>query len=447
MKKFLFICGICLFCSSTGVAAPFCQHRLPSLKSIFGNKPENGTVRTQSPTRAEDGRWIAGKEIMSVWSGIRWVKAEENTLSFNEYGQTVVQFTAEVENGRITGYTRTTNTYNDNGMVIERFIEGSTNGMIFYPTDKRIVAYDPILTDVIISNEQTVWNDGEEMEGNCYHFDITRNDEGNIVLAERAVLFGGIYDPTERFVVEYGDDGKAVSASQSQLGYNGREYYWIETQKVYDITWVETDGQICNINSMMGGKNKMKSAKMYDNNDKITLYMEFAYEDDGSYSITYSDTNEPLLVAHVTVTPLPYGGSTTMTTEEYDGTVYLTIEETVEYAPNGLILRAYYCREEDGEETYIEQSAGEFTGDEERPTSYEYNVYNNEEDEWYPNMRVEFSDYTYFPYHDAGVDAVGAASEEQAEYFNLQGIKITSPEKGTTCIERRGNITRKIIVR
>ena len=48
--------------------------------------------------------------------------------------------------------------------------------------------------------------------------------------------------------------------------------------------------------------------------------------------------------------------------------------------------------------------------------------------------------------HDAGISGVITDSEtgSEAEYFNLQGIRITNPLPGEIYIERRGNKVRKV---
>ena len=47
----------------------------------------------------------------------------------------------------------------------------------------------------------------------------------------------------------------------------------------------------------------------------------------------------------------------------------------------------------------------------------------------------------------AGVDFIAAGeSDETPEYYNLQGIRIENPEKGSVVIERRGSVVRKTVI-
>lgn len=454
MKKILLLSGALLLVASPTFASPDARAKAAVKKAVKLLSPTKtpgiGKAANRLPAKAaEQGEWAAQKESMSMWDG-KWLHVEDNDLTFDANGNILTQLTTEYEGDRLVGYTRTTNTYDDNGMVTERYIEASQNGVNFRPSSKRLVAYDPIITDLIISNEQSVWEDGEELTSNCYHFDLTRDELGNVTLAERAVLFMGIYDPTERFVAEYGSDGKATSTVQSQLGYDWYtgEYYWEVTEKLSDLEWTDTDGQIYSIDSMMEGRNKLKSATIVDEVDGIDMNLQMTYGDDGSYTMTITLVEDPNLIAKSVYTPLPNGGSKTVMTEEYMGYVYLTQEEILEYAPNGLILREYYCEEGEGIETYIEETKGEFFGDdEEKPEAYEYSLYIPEDEEWEPYMRIEFSDYVFLPNNQSAIGSIENSSDSAAEYFNLQGVRIPAPAKGTICIERQDNKARKVVIR
>lgn len=452
MKKMLLLTGAVLLSAIPSVASPD-THSQAMRKAFKLFSPRKNAGKASIPNRlpskaAEEGQWVAQHESMFIWEG-QWLHAEDNDLTFNSHGDILTQFTTEFEGDYIVGYTLTTNEYNENGMVKERLIEASENGVDFQPSDRRVVEYDPILTSVITSNIQTVWLDGEEVNGNSYHFDITRDNAGNITLAERAVLFNGIFDPTERFSVEYGDDGKATSASESQLmyDYGSGEYYWQTLTTLSDIVWEETNGQIYCLDSMMEGDNRIKTAEMYDEESGLAFLLDMEYSEDGGYTMTMSSEDMLGMITKMTYTPLPNGGYDMVMTEEYAGTVILTIHETAQYDHNGLIVREYMSEEGYGL-SYVEESAGEFFGEDmDKPEAYEYSLYDSDSEEWIPYMRIEFSDYTLL----SGLSAVerieATTSDSQPEYFNLQGIRIQEPTKGAICIERRGDKTRKILAR
>lgn len=458
MQKFLLICGALLLCSTSAFPSPKTTvakrvfRTFSPAKNVIKGKTNRGLCNAKrakmvKEQEAESGTWQAQKETMYAWAN-DWILAESNVLTFNDEGKILTQLTSEYVDDEIEGYTRTLNTYNSNGMVTKRLIEASLDGENFIPSHLRVVAYDPIVTDLIISNEQTLWSDGEEYVGNCYHFDIIRNADGNITLAERAVFFNGIFDPTERFTVEYGSDNKAVSTLQSMLQYdwNTNEYYWKETSKFDDIIWEETDGQIYSEDSMIGGNNKLKSATMYDFEEEMAFQLEMSYTSNG-YNLTMSTEEMPGLISNMSVIYLPNDGYSMIMKEEYNGYVFLTIEETLECAANGLILREYYCENADGEEPYIEETKGEFFGaSEEQPEAYEYSIYTSDDNAWMPSMRIEFSDYTFIASNPNAIETV-SSPDSQIEYYDLQGIKIQEPAKGSIYIERHGNEARKVIKR
>ncbi|MBD5358166.1 MAG: hypothetical protein HDR88_14425 [Bacteroides sp.] len=458
MQKSLLTCGALLICSMPAFSSPETTvakrvfRTFSPAKNILKGKTNNGlrsdkTIKMIKSKETESGKWQAQRETMYAWTG-EWTLAEINDLTFNDAGQILTQLTSEYLDDEIEGYSRTLNTYDSNGMITERLIEASLDGENFIPSHLRVVAYDPIVTDLIVSNEQTLWSDGQEYVGNCYHFDITRNTEGNITLAERAVLFNGIFDPTERFTVEYGSDNKAASTLQSMLQYdwNTNEYYWQETTKFENIVWEETDGQIYSEDSMMGSRNKLKSATLYDFEEDMAFQLELSYTSDG-YNLIMTTEELPQLISKLSVVYLPNDGYRMIMEEAYYGSVFLTIEEILECAANGLILREYYSENAVGEEPYIEETKGEFFGGtEEQPEAYEYSIYNPEEDVWVPSMRVEFADYTFITSDPDAIEAV-SAPESAAEYYNLQGIRIQNPTKGSIYIERRGDQTRKVLMK
>ena len=51
------------------------------------------------------------------------------------------------------------------------------------------------------------------------------------------------------------------------------------------------------------------------------------------------------------------------------------------------------------------------------------------------------------PANLTGIGSVESGKNEPARYFNLQGIEVTRPAAGEVVVEKRGDATRKVIVR
>ncbi len=189
-------------------------------------------AKTKTPSRKYAARaaeasvkWCAGTQKTFGWDGEGWSLEQTYISEYDSKGQVTVENVTDIE-----GYvTRTTNTWNDNGMLASSFTQvAESEGEEFTESSKLTREYDDRVTDFITVNEQYTWSGDGWLPSNYYTQTITRNEAGNVTLMERAVYFDGILDPVYRLNVTYGEDGKASQIQSSDLtyDYSTGQYSW-----------------------------------------------------------------------------------------------------------------------------------------------------------------------------------------------------------------------------
>lgn len=385
--------------------------------------------------------WRAGTQKAYGWNGEGWELVETYDITYDELGQKKVQTVTDIE-----GYVnRETYTWNENGQLATRLTEVDETGEgVFVNSSRLSRQYDTRLTSFVTFNDQQIYNDGEWVPSNSYKQTITRDEAGNITLMERAVYFQGIYDPTYRLSITYGEDGKASAIVETELTYDyfADKYEWIESTRFTDIEWIETDGQITGIEDLEDlflGANKIKSAKVRVDGEEITTDMNVEYTSDG-FTATFTTNNDGLdFVSTATYTKLDFSGESTnkgwvlennfealyngevmekeVTTETYIYTAEdLIILEKVEYG--------------DGEFMMIDSMLeGEVEYDEAHgyPLSWTLREYDWETEEMTESFRAEYSDYVNTT---TGVENIVTTADAAPVYYNLQGQRVDNPSKG-----------------
>ncbi len=266
--------------------------------------------------------------------------------------------------------------------------------------------------------------------GNCYRRNITRDEAGNITSVEIATLYNGDYDPSIKLNVTYGADGKAVSITESQLTYDGISFAWKDGYVYSEIEWENTDGQIYQIDDLMRGANRIKSANVASPEDGLRFNLTVEYfEGSEKYVarmvpviVDEEDGDMPQL-GIATYTPLDDNGSYTLVTEtQYTPEDVFIETETTKYDPYGYIIFEEFKYSEFGEEFIEELTEGTVVYDEVNgyPLSYESSILDYETESMVKTIRIEFSDYS----NVAGIEGIGAESNARPEYYNLQGVRV-----------------------
>lgn len=384
------------------------------------------------------------------WNGKKWILDDNITYVYDAKGNVASESSVDADRS----YANTTYEYDANGKVIFKETKVSANGKDYQNYKKTEFAYDPILTNVITMRTEWLWMDmgkGYEWQlvGNNYKRIIDRNDDGNITSIVIAVLFQGIYDPTQRIDITYGDDGKATSISEQLLNYDGKEYFWEQGLKITDIVWENTDGQIYDPEDLFNGNNRLKSAH-YEDTDDMSFDMNVEYAADSeAYTATMKmvmeeDEMGPFEMTGITAyTPLENDGYVVDSATYFMGYEVFKGKEELRYDDWGYMTLQYYEEMED-DDIYYEKTIGEVEFDADGfPTSYtvseEYidarGAVVNEK-----AFRAEYSDYVDVT---ASVSALEAVDVE-VRYYNLQGVPVERPSAGMILIKRQGEKAEKI---
>lgn len=395
-------------------------------------------------------KWCATTEKVYVWNG-DWTLEDHYETQYNDRALPAVRTCTEAD-----GYiSRTQYAYDANGMKTFELTEVSEDdGASFRNSSKLERTYDERVTDFITLNKPYTWlMDAWQASGNNYTQTLTRNADGNVTLMERAIFFGGVYDPTTRIAVTYGEDGKATAITESNLdySYSTGQYFWTEGMSYTDIVWDRTDGQITSNENLLFGANRISSAKMVDDEDVIEVTV--TYDAKGGYVANMSGTDgEDTFESVVTYTVLDDNGSYKVVTDteySYEGDPYWSesFTEVYEYDAYGLIVKES-AEFSDGTYSEIEalmEGAIEYDPTYGYPLTYTLQEYDVDEEEMINYMRVEYSNYVDV----AGIDDITAdgGSDAPVEYFNLQGIRVDNPAAGQVYIRRQGANVAKVLVK
>lgn len=450
MKIFTFaVVGVSLLAANVAVAETpsFSPFNIPFKGHARGLDAKAADLR-KVPGKSNDF-WKPKQEKYYSWNGRDWQLDDTYTKTYDFAGNVIneVDLTSEGET-IVTEYT-----YNEHGKQTSRLSKISTDGVNFDNSARTIFQYDPILPDLITARTEWMWmNNAWQLVGNNYRRSVKRDEKGNVVFVEIAVLFNGYYDPTERLEITYGEDGKASMLHSTSLAYNydTNEYYWVDNSTVKDIVWENTDGQITDVDKLFIGGNRVRSALRIVHELDYQMQINAQYvEGSEAYTanVVLTDGNGSV-DGTVVYTPLENGGYRATTTTSYPDGNEVTNEE-VAYDSWGYLTKSYADSKEGNNPLVIEEDTkGVVEYDTDGvPTAYEVSqtFYDDPESPLTEYMfRAEFSNYCDVT---ASVGSLPADSDTPAEYYSLQGQRLINPQKGCICIRVQNGKASKVVVR
>ena len=370
------------------------------------------------------------------WNGRKWMTDDIYTYTYDKEGKVTVEICRDAEGE----YSRTVNEYDGNGMVVFKETMTSRDGVDYDNNKKTEFEYDPILTDVITKRTEWMWmNNDWQLIGNNYRRIIVRDEQGNITSVVIAVLFNGEYDPTQRLNITYGEDGTATEISEQILDYDGKEYFWEDGEKLTNIEWEKTNGQIYDVESIFIGDNRIKSGTIEDP-DGTVMDVSVEYSDqDESFSAWMSMTESGITIAvNIDYTPLENDGYMAVVKTIFLDAVIGVVTEEVRYDDWGLMTLQSEKEESYDGGMYSESIVGEVEYDSEgKPEIYtvsEHYTDDSGEEEIDYMIRAEYSDYIDVTAGINGPDTEYAP----VRYYNLQGMPVSVPGKGQIIVTESG---------
>lgn len=456
MKNFTFILTAAALIMSAEASASVsnnfgrCAHsKRHAVKTTPARKTASDVKQMIAKAESTSNPWRATTEKVFGWDGEEWQLDETYTIEYDAQGRKASEIMVDYEGY----YTRTSYKYDANGMITEQLVEVSEDGETYENSSMTVRTYDPIVTNVITTNRGYSW-DGDQwlLIGNNYNRNITRNADGNVTLVEIAVWYDGKYDPTIRTEITYGADGKATTITEEMLNYHGGDFYWEETITMSNIVWDRTDGQIIDTEGLGTGANRILSC---DESDvEAIFHVEFTYDGDNFVATSTGEIDGETVEGRISYEVLDDFGSHIQsssyvyTSEEF-GSYGESETITERYDAFGHLLESKCVIEYDGFEEVAEDVRGEVTYDSTYGYPLTYTVsqaFLDEETGEYileKMMRLEYSDYENVFSATAAIESTDAA----AEYYTLQGVRVSRPAAGGLYIVKAGDKVSKIIVR
>lgn len=379
------------------------------------------------------------KEYMYNEDDATWEAVADYYLTYDQRGNILVDLMDEGEGMQ----TRRVSTYNENNKATSQIDEDMQDDGTFMTTTKRYFEYDSILTDVITKREAYDYDSDTEtwyQSGNNYTRTITRDANGNITNEQIAVLYQGIYDPTQRITITY-KDGKADTYKQEQLtlAEDGSSFVWETSIILKDIVWDKTNGQIVgDVSDLYEGDNAIKSATVCSEDDGevfTVAYLTITRSDNGSYLCTMSMPAE-LYQLMVQKTYSDINGSYTyeaLEAQDINGDGRILDEELISGARvveqydaqgNETLYEEYELNEETSVMELMGSTKNDYQYDEQcgamsEMITYEYDT---EAAEFVPMMKVvcdEFKDVA----NTDGISDVRTNNTTSA-FYDLRGVRV-----------------------
>lgn len=433
MKKLYLTSLICLLAASGAAAGPRfskARHTKARKAAIERKAPKASPVfkpLVQSDFVYEDGEWMLLGNIDYIYD------TAGNILS-----QTVDM------DGE---YSRTVYTYDGLGRVIISQVENSEDGEEWSPETRLVFEWDSIVQNYFTSRMGYTF-DGESWSSNyyCQTNDITRDGNGNITSILTSLPMFSSLSPAFRYDWAYDEaTGRAKEFHQwSNYGTpDAPDWYPSENMYYADIEWDATDGQLVadDIYSLVEGNNRISSfAVYYQKNGDAGFVL------DGHVFVEYSAENAAdYTLKETTLDPNEVGASTTRTVTDANGSyTILSTEffdwdtgeigseatwrgkEEVIFDDHGNILsEALYETEEDDPETLLLFAAVKYDyvyDNDGNMTEYTISTYDEETEEYIPEMRTVYDEYTDVSAGIQDVSVKNAAVDRTV--YNLQGIPV-----------------------
>ncbi|MCM1066039.1 MAG: hypothetical protein NC418_00510 [Muribaculaceae bacterium] len=450
----------------TCLAAEAAPKRAASLTKKKAARIERKAIKAKAD--AVKVQYLPQDETVSFWDEDTedWFVASTARNTYNPDGTlaNVVETDMEDESGQ--SKLRISYTYNADGMATETLSESSEDGgATWVNTELTAKKYDTVVTDFAVESIMYYWADGWQLSyGNKYA--ITRNNEGTLTqIARQAPQTGADFSDIARVTNTTSADGTKVTRSVvSELQYIGSSLEWTEDIDLRNIEWANTDGQVMNfdVEDYARGRNRIASAESYfDGEFEGTLTGVYANDFEGTLTFQFLDNS------NLRISTMYTDAATGSYIETYeviyfeeepsdedingDGEIDdndVTLTPVTEYEINevtidshGNVVLEKFTQYVNGELDYCGGVVYEYTYNADgAATEFVSSSFEDDVENKFPEMRIEWSDFTTA----AGIDGIIAdESDAPVEYYNLQGLRVANPADGIF-IRRQGSKVSKV---
>ncbi len=337
--------------------------------------------------------------------------------------------------------------------------------------------YDDVVKNLVIREEAT-WYDGftgVATGSSINGVEITRNSDGNITKVQEYSEWDGRKNYYDAMVIEYGADKKAVKITS----YSDDE---VETE-ISDIVWERTDGQILTYEyddyngDMYFSNNRIASATIKEEDYPQPGIFTATYDGDSYHSLLMVGNDRALEIDFKCIEKFApredfddqysYDCTSYEVEYEYDedtDSYYIesTSDRIEENRADAFGINLYNRRETTykypspqhkyDDEIEVEVSKAEVTYDETfgYPLSevhYRNSSYSGGIGELEPTSRYTYSDYVNVDPADVITIEATEDADAEAEYFNLQGVRVNGKPAPGIYICRKGKVVTKVLVR
>ncbi|MDE6158201.1 MAG: hypothetical protein K2F78_08695, partial [Muribaculaceae bacterium] len=284
-----------LFAAAALLCGTVAADAAPARAKAYAKKKTVRVDRKRARALAEQAnvQYLPLKETVSVWDedAEEWVEATATEFTYDANGRAATCVESDlIEEGEKL---RLSYTYDANGGVVLQLTEASSDdGATWVNNERRVKAYDPVVTDFATENLIYRWDNGWLLSsGNKYP--VTRSAGGAVTTVTRQAPIADTFEDIARVTNTVSADGKTVTSSAiTEMSYNGVAYSWDEVVDLRNIVWHNTDGQVMafDVEDYARGANRVASAESYYEDElEATLTGTYSNEFEGSLLFDFYD--------------------------------------------------------------------------------------------------------------------------------------------------------------
>lgn len=502
MKKFYALTAA-FAVSAVCMAAPAAKSPFPLKERMKTDRTAFSTVpgrMHKAPARAEESAPVFRPEFQTAYypdeTGTGWIESELYKTQWDKHGRPVRDVITSKEEEEVVVYEYEYNEYGN--VILQKEYIGATEESAEL-TNKIETEYDENMPWLETSHLSYTYQGGEwalDEARNNYRNVVTRNDAGNVVSVLRQTLSNADTENYEwydnvKFEATYGTDGKPVKIGE--YSYDSYAQEWSEDGEYENLVWDAFTGQISSVETCFEKGNRLVNYTEKDE-EEGDMTAQVLYLDENNY-VMYAELEGNPVYLLTTLLPnggfrqtqyaeISFGGFTMamgagyvesvdelnniLLSAEYEfdseegitevyGWMQGTNTPLAEYGnmPSQYILRIFSPHFEDEEPMDLAARVKAFgkksakkaparitAADLPDFSKFEYSeIPETIPGEWENFIRIDFSGYNKV----SGICLPETeAADAPAEYYTIDGRKVSAPAEGLYIVRQGGKVTKVI---